>query len=90
MIDDNIGDYIQLFELLLLIHNWTSSDEFSQEDISILEVFLPMFMQTYKLLIDRQRGHGAKFIKLHLMSHLANDIFIFGSPDNFYGGIGEN
>ena len=39
-------DHVQLFELLILMCNWTASDIFATQNVHMFDKFTPMFMET--------------------------------------------
>ena len=90
MKDNLIASWIQVFELLILIYEWTQLDSLSRDSVLKMELFLPVFMEKYKNTIKRTKGHGMKIIKYHMMTHLCNDILRHGPPRVYYGGVGEN
>ena len=87
---NNLNAYLQSFELLLLIDQWMSKEEFTKEELDMAETFLPKMMESYKLAVDRQTGNGMKIIKFHLMLHIVDTIRRYGAIRNVYGGIGES
>ena len=89
MTDSQIASWIQVFELLILIYEWTQLDSISKQSVLKMEWFLPTFMEKYKKTLNRTKGHGMKIIKFHMMTHLCNDIPRLGPPRVYYGGWGE-
>ena len=90
MTDNHIASWIQVFELLILIYEWTQLESITRDSVLKMEWFLPNFMEKYKDTIKRTKGHGMKIIKFHMMKRLCNDILRLGPPRVYYGGSGEN
>ena len=64
--------------------------KYIKKSVLQMDLFLPVFMEKYKSTIRRNKGHGLKIIKFHMMKHLCNDILRLGPPRVYYGGVGEN
>ena len=75
-ITDEIFDkYVLLFENLLLIHNWVATDNHTKKENEMIQEYLPMFMESYKKIINRQTGNRSKYIKYHTMIHFSDNIY---------------
>jgi hypothetical protein len=81
---------IHLIELLLLFENFCLSAPHSRTEIMQFKQFIPLFMDTYKTIINRTVGNKLKIIKFHLLKHFGDDILRFGSMKNFDSAIGES
>ena len=81
-----LGAYIHLFELLILLENILRQKLYLKKDIDVLKLYLPMFLDHYKRVVNRVHGMMMKFIKFHLPLHLADDILAYGPPEGWNGG----
>jgi len=84
------ASYISLFEKLLLWEELLKSPTFDRKELHKVKQYVPMLMDLFKRVVNRQEGNGNNFLKFHLPLHMVDDILEFGSPQNYHGGIGEH
>ena len=88
---DRVAAYVNVLQELLL------QDELlrSNKTMSVAFVdhyfrrYVKFFMHEYSGTIDRQAGHGMKFIKFHLTVHRPDDLIKYGSLSNVDTETGE-
>ncbi|HEY9296112.1 MAG TPA: hypothetical protein VIQ31_07010, partial [Phormidium sp.] len=85
-----IASYVHLFELIVLLECWLTREQFTEEELTLADKFLPLFTNTFVSTINRTEGHGTKLIKIHLLHHFVASIRLFGRSNNFHGGTGES
>ena len=55
-----------------------------------MKEFIPIFLALFKWAVNRQVGIGMKFIKLHLVLHLPDDLNWFGPSYSSDSSAGES
>ena len=58
--------------------------------MKLYKVYLPVFLDAYKLAVRRVIGMAMKFIKFHLPMHSYDDIMRFGPPSSWDSSTGES
>ena len=82
--------FIELLTNLLLMENFLKSKQFTRRQMKLYKVYLPLFMDLYKLAVQRVIGMAMKFIKFHLPMHSYEDIRRFGPPMSWDSSTGES
>ena len=82
--------FIELLTNLLLMENFLKSKQYTKRQMKLYEVYLPLFMESYKLAVRRVIGMAMKFIKFHLPMHSYDDIRRFGPPMSWDSSTGES
>lgn len=82
--------YIELLTNLLLVEHFLKRRFYTVRMIKIYKAFMPLFLNSYKQVVDRVVGMGMNFIKFHLPLHSASDIVRFGPPMSSDGSNGES
>jgi len=80
--EDWLGGFIKVMELTLLLEAWLNKDEFCEEDLCLFDKFVPYFIHTFTMVVNRTEGHGMKLIKVHLLHHFTTMIQLFGCAKN--------
>jgi hypothetical protein len=87
---ERFADYISLYEKLIMLENLMQTDKLSESDIKYIENYIPQMMDHFSRTVDRQSGMGNKFVKFHLLLHLADDLKRNGVCQNTTTGPGEH
>jgi hypothetical protein len=82
--------FISLFEKCLLLEHFLQADMLTRESVQLMREYISSLMDLFKRTIHRQTGMGCKFIKFHLLLHLADDLERNGSCQNTTSGPGES
>lgn len=83
------GQWIHLFELLLLLETFCKAEKHKRRNVLLFRKMLPSIMNYYKETVKRKAGNQMKIIKYHLTLHFADDMLKFGSMANYDSSIGE-
>ena len=94
-IDDKLtperhANYISLLEKLVLWEEFLKCPTFRRKDLREVKKYVPLLLDLFKRVVNRQEGLGNTFLKFHLPLHMIDDIMEFGSPLNFHGNVGEH
>ena len=82
--------FIELLTNLLLMENFLKSKQFTRRQMKLYQIYLPLFMDSYKFSVRRVIGMAMKFIKFHLPMHSHDDIRRFGPPMSWDSSTGES
>ena len=92
--ENTLGNFIQVFEILLAFHAWYKSEKSIRWDKILskdkLLRSIRILLKRVKDILPRCDGNGWKIQKFHELTHIAYDVENFGSPKNFDTGIMEN
>ena len=100
-VDANVGEedqvlpavsigYIELLTNLLLVEYFLKVRSITRGEIRMYEKYMPLFLNSYKQVVNRVAGMGMNFVKFHLPLHSAEDIERFGPSMSFDGSNGES
>lgn len=88
---DRMSTFVGTLEHMILFEEFMKcTTGVKEEELRLVEKFIPPLMQRYKSTIDRQRGNQLKIVKFHLMLHVVDDIRRFGVSANFSSGPSES
>jgi hypothetical protein len=90
MQDRRSDAFIQLITNLLLIEVFLKEKQITVRRLRRWKAYIPLFMESYKQVVDRVDGMGMKFIKFHLPLHSPWDIGRFGPAMSWDSSTGES
>ncbi len=74
---DWLSGFIKVMELTILLEAWLNKDEFCEEDLCLFDKFVPYFIHTFTMVVNRTEGQGMKLIKVHLLHHFTTMVQLF-------------
>jgi hypothetical protein len=80
--EDILAGYVLVFELTMLYEAWLNKDQFTEDELQLVDKFMPIFVRTFVRVIRRTEGHGMKLIKMHLPMHFTTMIRLYGRVKN--------
>jgi len=69
---------------------WLNRPEFTSSEQDIAEWFIKKYMYNFTETINCQEQEGMKLVKIHLLIHFIDCIWMYGSVLNFNGSTGES
>jgi hypothetical protein len=87
---DCLAGFVKVIDLTLLMESYFNMDSYSEEELWILDVFIPYYIFTFVNVVERTQGDGMKLIKVHILQHFPTFIRIYGSPKHFDTFIPES
>ena len=84
------ANYVHLFEIILMLEQFLQSSSFTQQEIWLLKEHEVAILNLYKDTVNRKIGMGDNLLKIHLLRHMADDIYNIGPPVCFDTASGEN
>jgi hypothetical protein len=72
------------------MENFLKSKQFTKRQMNLYKVYLTLFMELYKLAVQRVIGMAMKFIKFHLPMHSHDDIRRFDPPMSWDSSTGKS
>ena len=67
---DRLAGFVKIIDLTLLMESYFNMDSYSEEELWILDVFIPYYIFTFVNVVERTQGDGMKLIKVHILQHL--------------------
>jgi len=87
---DNMSDWVQTLEGLLLLDTLLSQDTMTVEDVMTLRAYMPRFLDLIRHTVNKKDGTGMKTLKYHLLLHIWECILKYGVARNFDTQAGEH
>ena len=84
------ANYIHLFEIILMLEQFLPSSSFTRDEILLLKNHEEAIFNLYKDTVNQKIGMGDNLLKIHLLCHMADDIYNIGPPICFDTASGEN
>jgi len=88
--EKKLSEYIKLFDLTLGLEAFLTKSKLMQEEVDLAGKFIPKYIKDFVDCINHQEGQGMKLVKIHLLNHLLDCIWMYGSAMIFNGSIGES
>jgi len=85
-----LSEYVKLFDLTLGLEAFLTKTKLTEEEVNIVEKFIPKYIKDFVDCINHQEGKGMKLVKIHLLNHFVDCIRMYGSAMIFNGAIGES
>jgi len=83
--EDNLANFIHLFELIILFECWLDHDCFTWKELKTATRFLPVLIETFVKNVKHDNGKGTNLPKIHQLRHFIPQIYEFGSASNITG-----
>jgi len=75
--DDQLGEYVKIMELTLLVEAWLKKDEFTEDELHVFNNFIPYYIHMFTSTINQMEGNEMKLIKIICYIILQHDPFIW-------------
>jgi len=85
-----LSEYVKLFDLTLGLEAWLNRPEFTAEELKIAECFIKKFITDFTNVINCEEVEGMRLVKIHLLIHFVDCIWMYRSAMNFKGSTGES
>ena len=82
--------YVHVLTQMLLLESFMRESVITYHDIVLLKKYMPILLDRYKSVVDRQKGAGMEFVKFHLPLHLADDLLRIGPASTADSSAGES
>jgi len=83
-------DMLKVMELMLLWESWLNKDELTEDEINLLDRFIPYFTHTFTSTTNQLEGQGMKLIKIHLLHHFRTMIQLIGCAKTLLPSFQKN
>ena len=85
-----LSEYVKIFDLSILMETFFNKPTYTEDELDTVEVFIKGYIFDFCHCVDRQEKEGMKLIKIHLLVHFVECIWMYGSLMNFNGSTGES
>ena len=79
-----------LFEVLMVLEEFLKLRSHERKNIVLLEYWMPIFLQTYIDVVNREEKNRMNILKVHLPRHIPKDIIMDGPAAGSNSAIGES
>ena len=88
--ESRLNNWLYVCERIIMVEELIKASEIDKNLIIKFKHWFLIFLDLFKDVLDRQKGHKLKLLKFHLLTHLADDIEKFGVPSSFNTCAGES
>ncbi len=88
--EQKLSEYVKLFDLTLGLEAFLTKSKLTKAEVDLVEKFIPKYIKDFVDCINRQEGHDMKLVKIHLLNHFVDCIWLYGSAMIFNGAVGES
>ena len=85
--EGKLEDWVMLVETLLVWEAYLNQSQMPREEVKRLKRKNCYLLYILKTVCNRQKGMGFRIMKFHAVTHLADDILMFGVPTNVDTGV---
>jgi len=85
-----LSKYVKIFDLTILMETFFNKPMYTEDELDTVEVFIKGYIFDFCKCVDHQEKEGMKLIKIHLLVHFVECIWMYGSPMNFNGSTGKS
>ncbi len=86
-----LSEYVKIFDLTILVETFFNKPTYTEDELDIVEVFIKGYIFDFCKCVDCQEKEGMlKLIKIHLLVHFVECIWMYGSPMKCNGSTGKS
>ena len=82
--------FVDMLSKTLLMHNFLKQPSVLKSAVIDFEKYVPVYLDSFKRVVDRKIGMGMKISKFHFPTHHADDIKRFGPATSWDSSTGES
>jgi hypothetical protein len=82
--------FVDMLSKTLLMHNFLKQPSVLKSAVIDFEKYVPVYLDSFKRVVDRKTGMGMKISKFHFPTHHADDIKRFGPATSWDSSTGES
>jgi len=76
-----LSEYVKIFDLTILVETFFNKPTYTVEELDTVEVFIKWYIFDFCHCVDCQEKVGMKLIKIHLLVHFVEWIWMYGSTN---------